>query len=288
VKTSSISADLVVDDDHLTVDGRERRYRLVRPARPRRDAVVVLALHGSNQTGRSFRAASGRTFDALARDGAVVVYPDAYRRMWNDPRRNSVSRARADGVDDVAFLTALLDRVAARFGLADARAVLAGYSNGGEMALRLMYETTGRLRGVALFGATQPSADELGVADRGDRLPMVLVHGTRDALVPFEGGTASLFGFRPRGTVLSAPGSARFFARRNGCADEPEVTRLPQRSPGTAVEVTRYPGAAPVTLYAVENGGHVVPNRSRKAIFLLGRVNQDVDGGELVRDLVRG
>jgi polyhydroxybutyrate depolymerase len=285
VKTSP-DISLVVDEEQLEVDGRRRSYRVVRPAAPGPDAVLVLALHGSNQSGAGLRRFSGGTFDALAAGhGAVVVYPDSTGALWNDARRTIPGRARAEGVDDVAFLTAVLDRVAERHRLTDRRALVAGYSNGGQMALRLLFQTTGRLRGVVLFGATLPTPEDLVVDDRGDRVPVTLVHGTKDPNVPFGGGTASLFGFRPRGTVLSAPESARRLAERNGADAEPQVHVLAEESAGTSVTVTHHAGAAPVTLYTVVGGGHVVPNRRRRAFPLLGRTTRAVDGGELVWEL---
>jgi polyhydroxybutyrate depolymerase len=276
-----------VDESHLEHGGRRRTYRVVRPAAPSPDAVLVLALHGSNQDGARLRRFSGGTFDALAaQHGAVVVYPDADGGLWNDARRNIPGRARAEGVDDVGFLIAVLDQVADRYGVTDRRAVVAGYSNGGQMALRLLLQTSGRLRGVVLFGAALPTPDDLVVTDRGDRVPVTVVQGTRDPIVPFGGGTVSLFGFRPRGTVLPAPESARSLARRNGIDDEPVTAVLPERTAGTTVGVTRYGGAAPVTLYTVENGGHVVPNRRKRAFPLLGRTTRAIDGGEVVWELV--
>ena len=279
MKTSS---DFVVDEQHVELDGRRRSYRVVRPVAPEPDAALVLALHGSNQSGAGLRRFSGGTFDALAAEhGAVVVYPDACGGLWNDARRGTPGRARTEGVDDVAFLTTVLDRVAERHGLVERRAVVAGYSNGGQMAIRLLFQTTGRLRGAVLFGASLPTPDNLLVDDVGDRVPVTLVHGTKDPNVPFDGGTASLFGFRPRGTVLSAAESAHRLAQRNGLDVEPEVHVLPERSAGTSVTVTRYGGPAPVTLFAVANGGHVVPNRRKRAFPLLGRTTRVIDGGEL-------
>ena len=283
------SPELAVTVDELSLEhqGRRRTYRVVRPVPPAADAVLVLALHGSNQDGARFRRFSGGTFDALAaRHGAVVVYPDAHGGLWNDARRSIPGRARAEGVDDVGFLLAVLDEVATRHGLADSRAVVAGYSNGGQMTLRLLFQTSGRLRGVVLFGAALPTPDDLVVDDRSDRVPVTVVQGTRDPIVPFTGGRVSLFGFRPRGTVLSAPESARRLADRNGLDGEPHTDLLPERTAGTTVSVTRYAGPAPVTLVAVENGGHVVPNREKRALPLLGRTTRAVDGGELVWDLV--
>jgi len=87
------AAPLVVTTTELAVDGRRRRYLLVRPPGVEPDATLVLVLHGSNQTGRKIRSFSGGTFDDLAaRHGAVVVYPTANQGLWNDARRAPAAR----------------------------------------------------------------------------------------------------------------------------------------------------------------------------------------------------
>jgi polyhydroxybutyrate depolymerase len=61
--------------------------------------------------------------------------------------------ARTAGVDDVAFLAALIDQ---HRGLP---AYVAGYSSGGQMAIRLVHEIPDRLSGVVIISATQPVAE---------------------------------------------------------------------------------------------------------------------------------
>lgn len=115
------------------------------------------------------------------------------------------SPARADGVDDVDFLLAVVDEVDREYGPLPVYVV--GYSNGRQMAIRLVHERPDRLAGAVLIGATQPTADIFAVErDQHASLPVVLIHGTRDPMVPYNGGMASLFGFRPRGTGLPHPG----------------------------------------------------------------------------------
>lgn len=282
---------LVVTSE-LADGGRRRRYLLVRPPDVEPDATLVLVLHGSNQTGRRIRSFSGGTFDDLAaRHGAVVVYPDAWRGLWNDARRATGGRARAEGVDDVAFLTALADHVQRQLGLTQ-RPVVAGYSNGGQMAIRLLHEVPELLTAVALIGATQPAADNLLVDDRHGSAPVLMIHGTRDPIAPYDGGVTSLFGWRPRGTGLSAPASAGYYAARNGVTASPsDPIDLPSRGDSSGTSVTRQhhqqAGSSPVELYTVHGGGHVVPNQRKRALRLLGRNTRDIDTGELLWTFVQ-
>ena len=189
-------------------------------------------------------------------------------------------------MDDVAFLTALADHVQRQVGLRR-RLVVAGYSNGGQMAIRLLHEVPELLTAVALIGATQPTADNLLVDDRHASVPVLMIHGTRDPVAPYTGGVTSLFGWRPRGTGLSAPASATYYAARNAITASPsEPVDLPSRgdSTGTSVTLQRHQqaGRSPVELYTVYGGGHVVPNQRKRALRLLGRTTRDIDTGELV------
>lgn len=275
----------------LRLDGRERPYEVVTTdASARAPRALVVALHGSNQSAAKLRAVSGGTFDDLARSGdAIVVQPEAYRGLWNDARASLVSPARREGVDDVGFLAAVIAAVGDGYGTLPV--VVAGYSNGGQLTIRMVHERPELLSGALLIGATQPTADVFAVdRDAGRPLPVVVVHGTRDPIVPYDGGTASLFGFRPRGTGLSAPDTAAYYARRNGIGTPPVTERLPH-DPGsgrTSVSLTRWaePGHHPVALYTVHGGGHTVPNRRHRAVRLLGRTTHDLDAGSVVRRLL--
>lgn len=259
----------------LTVAGRERTVTLVAPQPPIADAPALLYFHGSNQTAASGRAFTGGTFDALARRGVVIAYLDGYKRNWNDARRSSDFAARRAGVDDVAFATATIDRLVTDYGVSRSRIHAVGFSAGGALTIRLVHAIPALLAGAALIAATQPVPENFLLADAPPvPLPLVAFHGTRDPLVPYGGGMASLWGFRPRGLGLSAPATVDYFAARNGITVAPEAHRLAPRAGNgrTTVERTDYrqDGHPPVTLFTIHGGGHVVPGPQR-APRIMGR-----------------
>ncbi len=259
----------------LTVDGRERAVTVVGPQGPVADAPAILYFHGSNQIAASGRAFTGGTFDALATRVVVVAYLDGYKRNWNDARASSDFAARRDGVDDVAFATATIDRLVRDYGVARSHVYAVGFSAGAALVIRLVHAIPARLAGAALIAATQPVPENFLLdAAPTSPLPLVAFHDTRDPLVPYGGGMASLWGFRPRGLGLSAPATADYFARRNGITTAPTSRRLDPRAGGgqTTVERTDYrqAGHAPVTLFTIHGGGHVVPGPER-APRIMGR-----------------
>jgi polyhydroxybutyrate depolymerase len=268
----------------LQVAGHTRTLSVVHRQEPGPGpAPLVLLLHGSNQSGSKFRAFTGDAFDRFAaeQDGAVVAYLDGYKAHWNDARIENQFAARAENYDDVGFVRATIDLLVRRYGGDRARVYVIGYSNGGQMVIRLVHEIPDLLAGAAILSATQPVAENFAPdAPLELPLPIFLVHGTKDPLVPYQGGMASMWGFRARGLGMSAPRTAEYYARRNGITTEPvSRTVTPADDHGrTSVERTDYrqDGHRPVTLCTVHGGGHTIPG-TKKATSLMGRTDLNFD-----------
>ena len=92
----------------------------------------------------------------------------------------------------MAFLRRLAVELAER-GVADpGRIYVAGVSNGGMMALRLICEGADFVAGVGSVIASMPAA--AGADCRPARpVPVVMFNGTADKLVPYDGGRVGLF-----------------------------------------------------------------------------------------------
>jgi polyhydroxybutyrate depolymerase len=270
----------------LSAGGYERTFQVVAPDTP--PTALVLALHGSNSDAARMRTLSGHTFDRLTTTGALIVYPESHGGMWNDARLGTQAPARELSIDDVGFLCALVTLLAEEYAVPSHRVFAVGFSNGGQMVIRLIMQVPHLIAGAALIGsnhATQenvlPEAAEL---DLHEPVPVLAINGTKDPIVPFEGGMASLWGFRPRGPVLSSADSALLFARRNGHTAEPVTEEVTTGRMATTLSRWHHDGLAPVDFYAIRRGGHTIPNRHHRAPFILGRTQRDLDAGELVAD----
>ncbi|WP_179129726.1 alpha/beta hydrolase family esterase [Corynebacterium pacaense] len=234
--------------------GRERTFTVVETDAPSPDLCVFF--HGSRQTGTVARKFTNFTFDTLSTRGCVVCYVDGVDRHFNDARLGLSESTRELGVDDVGFFTALLRLMHERYGIS--RVFVVGYSNGGQMVMRLMHEVPKLLDGAATIAANFPT--------RGNTLPSVLnrkphpvsylaMAGTADPFSPYSGGDSGISASVRRGHGLSAPDSAAYFARRNQLDDAPLRTRY-----ATNVVVDRWRGAAPVELWTLIGVGHLVPS----------------------------
>ncbi len=269
----------------IEVGGRERSYLQYRPAQAAERPSVVVVLHGSLQDARRIRTWTGFGFDRLADEhGFVTVYPNGLSGNWNECRRHGPSLARRDGINDVAFILAVIERVCGDCCGDPARVFVAGYSSGGHMAFRLAFEASGKIAAVAAIAAGLPTADNLTVAMPPQQVATLIMNGTADRINPDQGGEVTLFGFQSRGTVLSSIASAEMLAARAGHRGKPAVSTL--AGDGSApCSVERHlwstPGHAEIELYRIIGGGHAVPQPYVRAPFIVGRTCA-VDGPKLV------
>jgi len=159
-------------------------------------------------------------------------------------------------VDDVGFLIAMLDTIAAAYPVDAKRVFATGMSNGAMMSHRLARERADRIAAIApvvgaLFGDEPPATGPVA---------MLAFNGGRDELIPPDGGGTGRgrIGFDDMATQpVRTQGT--YWARANGCDTEPSTTR-----DGVLVH-TRYacPDGRDVELYLVEDNGHAWPGGQR-------------------------
>jgi polyhydroxybutyrate depolymerase len=273
------------------VGGFQRTMTVFVPDRVARNArrplPAVFVLHGALGTGSVVRRQL-RMDDVARREGFIVVYPDGLRRGWNDGRtQRGLWRGRGGRANDVDFLTHAARRLI-RLGIADpARIYLTGVSNGGMMSLRMACEAPPLFAGIAPVIASMPVG--LSQRCRPERaVPMLLINGTADPLVPYFGGKVGFNGGLDgvMGEVLATAETVAFWRGVNGCSDRALHSRGPDKSPAhadsntrgstrgntrgttggdpTRSEVLLYRdcrSGAPVALVRIEGGGHRIPGR---------------------------
>lgn len=274
----------------IEVGGLPRDYAFYIPAGLPAGAPLLFVLHGSLQTVEDIRTFSAYEFERLADEhGFIVVYPQGFERNWNDCRATADYPARAQNVDDVGLIAALIRRFAEQQRVDPGRAFLAGYSNGGHLGLRIALEQPRLLAGVAAVAANLPTPDNLACQPVDGAPPVLFMNGTRDPINPYNGGRVTLFGFGDRGTVRSAFESARYFAERAGHAAKDVRRESAWRDagePARRVDLDRWQaeGRAEVTLYGVIGGGHLLPQAGFRAPRLLGPTLSGFDGPRAIWD----
>ena len=194
--------------------------------------------------------------EAAAARGFAAVFPQGIGPAWNDGRNPAVARA-----DDVGFLRRLAAELVEHGVARPDRIYIAGVSNGGMMALRMVCEAADLLAGAGTVLANMPA--ETGADCRPARpIPIVMFNGTADKTVPYSGGGVSPF--ISGGTVWGAEQTAAFLADANRCSPEPVAAdSLLGRTSVTRIAWTGCGRNAGVTLYRINGGGHTVLGRRR-------------------------
>lgn len=270
--------------------GRERSYYLRLPTDFKTDEVLplVFVLHGG---GRADGAGIARHIDLgeLAdRERFILVYPNGVDSQWNDGRGVSFRKDNSnEDVDDVGFLSQLIDHHI-KLLHADARRVyVTGGSNGGMMAHRLGCEITSKLAAIAPIISNLPEKVAETAKPRGP-LPVLLINGTADPLVPFKGGHVTVLG-KKFGRVLSTDETVRFWSKNNRLSDKTSIEKLPDRDPDddSTVTLIRHgdpKSPAPVVVYEIRGGGHTIPGSPQppRGRRLVGPTNHDIASAEVI------
>jgi len=267
------------------VNGLSRTYLLYVPKNLPPGAPLVVALHSSDGGSQQMRRATGFGFERLADEyGFAVVYPNGYDGNWNACNIVGDYAANKLNIDDVAFLSHLVDVLATRIGIDRDRVFAVGLSRGGHMAFRLALEAPSRFRAVAVVAAGLPASDNFKCAPApGMSSSILIMNGTADPLNPFNGGEVQIMGMFARGTVRSSEDSARYFARLNDAreADLPGG-RSDDEEPTAQRTLWRNAAGVEVEHVALVGAGHVMPQPWASSPRLLGRSPTLPNGPELI------
>jgi polyhydroxybutyrate depolymerase len=270
--------------------GLTRTYRLYLPPAPvksGRSLPLVIALHGGGgNAGKMLKLTQGG-FNTLAdKEGFLVVYPNGVENHWNDGRENARYRALREKIDDVGFISALIDRLAKDRNIDQQRVYVAGISNGAMMAQRLACERAGKIAAIAAVAGNLPD-DRAPQGSPARPLSVLMISGTADPMMPWDGGEVRFFLLK-LGRVLSVAQTVKFWVTRNRCSPIPVITRLPHRNPRDATRVRRevYGDGdlgTEVVLYAIEGGGHTWPGgRLNVPESFTGPTSQDLNACEVI------
>ena len=273
----------------LSFGGYERTYNVHLPSAINHTPALplVIVLHGGGGTGAGMQSLTRGGMNALAdREGFVVVYPDGIEKQWNDGRKLDQARAMRENIDDVGFLAALIDHLAQTMNIDRRRVYATGISNGGMMSQRLACDLGDKIAAIGVVAASL--SEDLSVLCKPTKpVSVLLIPGTHDPLVPWQGGEIG-FANNRRGKTLSVSDTVAFWTTRNNCPTSPVVALEPDMDPkdGTRVRKETYAPcreASEVVLYAIEGGGHTWPNgRQYLPEQIVGKTSRDVDANTIL------
>lgn len=273
----------------VTVDDRQRSFILYnfQSDTSQQPRPLLIVLHGGGGTSRRMER-YGKYLNERAEAGeAVLIYPEAHKKHWN-AAGTPISRNRQVQVDDAAFLSALIDLAILECGADPQQVYITGISRGGMMSLVAAWKLGHRIRAIApVIASLHFSVYE--EFELSTPVSCLLVNGTADPLIPYEGGTGRL-GRKRLDYLPVAPTEELIahIARMNGCQQEPTVEELPDKNEKDNSHALRlsYPSCSPgihTELIKVIGGGHTLPGgRQYLPKSLVGPLNHDFDVWEMV------
>ncbi len=252
----------------IQFDGQQRSFITYIPSdwTPAEQWPLVFVLHGFTQTAGAIMGVSG--FNAVADSNHFIcVYPNGINNGWNTNNPFPGSST----ANDVGFIRALADTMAAQFNIDPRRVYACGFSAGGFMSHKLACEATDRIAAIASVSGTMTSA-AFGLCQPSRPVPVLQLHGTADGVVAYNGSFANL----PVEDILS------YWTDRNACPDPADTVQLPDLvSEGSTVQqITHYPctDSTEVRLLKIIGGGHTWPGGT--GIAGVGNTNRDINASK--------
>lgn len=220
---------------------------------------LVILLHGYGQSGAQVEQ-SFDLFAAADAAGFLVATPDGTsssvgKRFWN--ATDACCNFDDEPIDDVAYLNAVLDDMAARYNVDAGRVYLVGHSNGGFMAYRFACDRGARVAGIVVVAGAM--WQDVASCPAAAPVPVLHVHGEADGVIGYEGHDAVDDGIDH---YPSAKQSVADWAAIDGCGGlvETDETLDLVVGPGRETTVARHAGCPQglgVELWTMRQGSHL-------------------------------
>ena len=239
--------------DSIYVGGQYRSFRLYVPAiyngttaRP-----LILNLHGYTSNAQQQQQLYSNFMPIADTANFLMVFPNGTyssgQRFWNAGLSSVL-------VNDIAFLSALIDSLDLTYNINLNRVYSAGMSNGGYMSHTLACELSNRITAIASVTGSIFSTQYGSNCHPTRPVPVMQIHGTTDPTVPYLGSSTSM----PIDSVVN------YWVKKNSCSPRPTFSNVPNISTtdGCAAEHYKYSGGlsgSSVEFYKIINGGHTWP-----------------------------
>jgi polyhydroxybutyrate depolymerase len=262
--------------DSIYSGGMWRAYILYVPAiySPSKPAPLVLNIHGlgSNMSQQMFYGEFRPIADTA---GFILVHPNgtvgSNGRGWNN------FAAVGSGVNDIGFLSALIDTIRKKYPIDTNRIYSTGMSNGGFMTYDLGCFLNNRIAAIAsVCGSMMPY--HLSACNAVHPTPVMEIHGTADPLVSYtgQGGLAA---------SEDIDSLVAYWVRFNHCGPIPVITQVPDinTSDNCNAELHVFSNGlkgSSVELYKILGGGHAWPDAPVN--LSNGPTNRDVNASNVI------
>ena len=263
-----------VTTEFLNYDGLERSYILyIRESYSENNPTpLVLNLHGySSNAGQQM--IYSEFYSIADSEGFILIHPEGTTdpngfQFWNSENLFPI--------DDVGFLSALIDQIVLEYNINTNRVYSMGMSNGGFMSYKLACELSDKIAAIASVTGSM-STNQITLCNPNSPTPVMQIHGTSDPTVLYDGSLG----------IASIENVISFWININNCNLSPIINSIPDLNLTDLSNAEHYIysngiNESSVELYKIINGGHTWPGAS---IPLVGNnTNQDLNASEKIWD----
>ena len=249
-QTSEVFAQTTISKTFV-FEGLSRDYRIYIPAIYNSNSPVPLLFNLHGYTSNNIEQELYADFRPIA-DTAnfIIIHPNGTpdnvgSLTWNNFGLSTVN--------DLGFINALIDTAIANYNIDINRVYSTGMSNGGFMSYDLACQLSNRIAAIASVTGSMLTS-KLNDCNPSRVVPVMQIHGTADATVPYLGNLI----FAPIETLVET------WVQKNNCNATPIQTDLPDINSSDLTTATRhlYTGGTngnTVEFYKINGGGHSWP-----------------------------
>ncbi len=214
-----------------------------------RSLPLVFVFHGAYSNGA--RMKDYTDFEKYAEEKSFIVcYPDAAVENWEEGCEcNKPYRL---GIDDIGFIEYLIKKFSRDYNIDQNKVFAAGYSQGGLFAQNVACKLSNKFAAVASVAANM-SVQLFKSCAPEKPISFLMIHGTNDFILPFNGSNNGSFSLTPTPDVFE------LWGKLNDCDGVLIKNELEDVDPNIKVIKNVYESCennTKVILYKVDNGGH--------------------------------
>ena len=244
--------------NRMVHDGLDRDYHIYIPESYDEtiNVPILFVFHGYGGNARNLMR-WGDMKSVADTAGFILIVPQGYKDHRGSPHWNVGSWTRGSIVDDIGFISALIDKINENYKVDLDRVYSYGNSNGGYFSFELACQLGNKIAAIGSIGGTM-STESYDSCAPSHNTSVITVHGTSDPIVYYTGR-------RPYNSKSQVE-ALKYWVDYNKTNTSPEIIELPDsdRNDGSQVELYKYDGGkngTSVHHFKVINGGHSWPGR---------------------------
>lgn len=137
-----------ITSDSLLIDGYYRVFHFKKPVSTTKGSSLIFVLHGSGGNGLGARKGAVRLEEQSATERLLLVYPDGYKKFWNECRKSATSAANLENIDENAFFDQMILYFKEKYKVDPSKVFAIGTSGGGHMAYKLALTNTKKFKAI--------------------------------------------------------------------------------------------------------------------------------------------